>query len=552
MKILFLILLISGATITFYDVSALCIDPHCYAITITNELDTNYQGLQYVIEIPAFAESDTISPHQQFKNGTPINQIQCTDSKILMESTRNTPACVNESSVEKLENKGFILVDVVTITESKTTHADSIIPTSDNSINYDAELMSILEKDLVFTNKETNPNAFSELGSGNGIHWPIYKVTYPSTAQVGVPFDVIYDYSFVIPDEETGSYVNNNEQCSENSCGRMHLSAKVSSYVNATSDNLEHVRDHNGGETVPMTNSTVYYSYPEFDNTQPLEETFTFVINEPDIDYRIGEINVNMRFNNNDLVYFYVGADGNIIFDPMMKKETFENSSLAKSTAPSVMNTASVIRTELNKLQERTYDATQPSIPAPVGLRDGPPPELYGYFAERLLRENPDVNYEEFLQFHNFTQSWIDDFLNAMPHLKPDDSLTSQVIDFLTSYMLLPPAYGAEATTTIFGQLVNTDENGSSVFVHGGTVCAYDSDSFGLNPIIVNNEHACSETVQSGTFVFDVPTIDPNGSGNTDLVLKAFAKNSHFEFFLNNNEDEVTVTDSTIFLGTGS
>ena len=172
--------------------------------------------------IPAFAESDTIlSPHQQFKNGTPINQIQCTDSKILMESTRNTPACVNESSVEKLENKGFILVDVVTITESKTTPADSIIPTSDNSINYDAELMSILEKDLVFTNKETNPNAISELGPGNGIHWPIYKVTYPSTAQVGVPFDVIYDYSFVIPDEETGSYVNNNEQCSETICGKM-------------------------------------------------------------------------------------------------------------------------------------------------------------------------------------------------------------------------------------------------------------------------------------------------------------------------------------------
>ena len=52
MKILFLILLISGATITFYDVSALCIDPRCYAITTTSELNTNYQGLQYVIEIP--------------------------------------------------------------------------------------------------------------------------------------------------------------------------------------------------------------------------------------------------------------------------------------------------------------------------------------------------------------------------------------------------------------------------------------------------------------------------------------------------------------------
>ena len=485
--------------------------------------------------IPAFAEIAT--PYQQFSDGTPINQIQCTDSKILMESPRNTPACVNESSIEKLENKGFILVDVVTITELETTPADSIIPTSDNSINYDAELMSILEKDLVFTNKnkETNLNVISELGyDANAIIWPIYNVTYPSTAQVGVPFDVVYDYAFVIPDEETGSYVNFNEQCSEFGCGRMHFAAHVSSYVNATSDNLEHVRDHNGGETIPATNRTTYYSYPEFDNTQPLQETFTFVINEPDIDYRIGEINVNMRFNNNDLVYFYVGEDGNIIFDPMMKKETFENSSLAKSTAPSVMNTASVIQTELDKLQERTYDYTQTPIPAPTGLRDGVPPELYDYYAKKLLRNYPNENYEDLFRSFNYTQTWIDRFLSAMPELR-----SQTITDFLTSYMLLPPAYGAEATTTVFGQLVNTDENGSSVFVHGGTVCAYDSDSIGLNPIIVNNEHVCSVTGQSGTFVFDVPTIDPNGSGNTDLVLKAFAKNSHFEFFLNNIEDIV-------------
>ena len=496
--------------------------------------------------IPAFAEIDT--PYQQFSDGTPINQIQCTDSKILMESPRNTPACVNESSIEKLENKGFILVDVVTITELETTPADSIIPTSDNSINYDAELMSILEKDLVFTNKnkETNLNVISELGHSR-IHWPIYKVTYPSTAQVGVPFDVIYDYSFVIPDEETGSYVNNNEQCSENRCGKIFFSAKVPNFVSVTSDNLEYFSSRIDVSMTIFRNFTAYTYHPEFDNTQPLQETFIFVINEPDIDYRIGEINVSIKQNKKDLVYFYVGEDGNIIFDPMMKKETFENSSLAKSTAPSVMNTASVIRTELDKLQERTYDATQTPIPAPTGLRDGVPPELYDYYAKKLLRDYPNENYEDLFRSFNYTQTWIDRFLSAMPELR-----SQTITDFLTSYMLLPPAYGAEATTTIFGQLVNTDENGSLVFVHGGTVCAYDSDSIGLNPIIVNNEHACSVTGQSGMFVFDVPTIDPNGSGNTNLVLKAFAKNSHFEFFLNNNEDEVTVTDSTIFLGTGS
>ena len=82
--------------------------------------------------IPAFAEIDT--PYQQFGNGTPINEIQCRDGKILMESPRNTPACVNESSVEILENKGFILVDVVSVVKLETTPADSIIPTNDNPI----------------------------------------------------------------------------------------------------------------------------------------------------------------------------------------------------------------------------------------------------------------------------------------------------------------------------------------------------------------------------------------------------------------------------------
>ena len=184
--------------------------------------------------------------------------------------------------------------------------------------------MSVLEKDLIFTNKnrEADLNTISEIGNfGLPAKWPIYNVTYPRTAQVGVPFNVIYNYSFVIPDEETGSYVNFNEQCPEDGCGRMQFYAEVSSYVNVTSDKLEYYRDLNGGKTIPMTNSTLYEYHPEFDNTQPLEETFTFVINEPDIDYRIGKIHVQIQLSHHDdLVYFYVGEDGNIIFDPMLEK----------------------------------------------------------------------------------------------------------------------------------------------------------------------------------------------------------------------------------------
>ncbi len=408
-----------------------------------------------------------------------------------------------------------------------------------DSIKYDDALMSILETDLVFTHKEIDSDIISEAGIFGYIKWPKYEVTFPRTAQVGVPFDVVFDYAFVIPDEETGSYVNFNDQCSENNCGHNRFSAKVSSFVDVKSDKLEYFSKTFDQKMIPMRNYTHYQYHPEFNNTKALQETFTFVINEPSDVYRIGEIHVQIQLHHNDdLVYFYVDKKGTVIFDQMMTQDTFDQSLFARSTAPSVMSVVSAIETEMDKLQKRSYDWTRAVIPAPVGLRDGVPPELYGYYADKLLRNHPGENYEELLRSYNYTQTWIDDFLSAMPELK------TQAIDFLTSYTLLPLAYGAEATTTIFGKLVNTDEDNSSVFVHGGTVCAYDADTNSLNQIILNNEHICTETTNSGTFVFDVPTADPNGSGNTDLVLKAFAKNSHFEFFLNNNEDIVKIDDN--------
>ncbi len=73
--------------------------------------------------IPAFAEIDT--PYQQFSNGIPIQEIQCRDSKVLIESPRNTPACVNENSVQKLKSKGFVKVDVVSVAEFESNYIDS-------------------------------------------------------------------------------------------------------------------------------------------------------------------------------------------------------------------------------------------------------------------------------------------------------------------------------------------------------------------------------------------------------------------------------------------
>ena len=146
-----------------------------------------------------------------------------------------------------------------------------------------------------------------------------------------------------------------------------------------------------------------------------------------------------------------------------MTKKTFEQSAFASSDDPSMASVASAIEQELDKLQERPYDQWDIEvIQAPTGLRDGPPPDVYDFFAETLLRQYPDEdNFEDLLRSWNLTQSWIDDFLSVKSELRP------QIADFLTSYSLLPMAYGQEATATVSGTLTNTDADGSVISVHG-------------------------------------------------------------------------------------
>ena len=72
------------------------------------------------ITIHALAETDT--PHKQLQNGTPLQDIQCRDSKILMETARGTPVCVNWSSVERLEKKsGFAIANPLQIQREEST-----------------------------------------------------------------------------------------------------------------------------------------------------------------------------------------------------------------------------------------------------------------------------------------------------------------------------------------------------------------------------------------------------------------------------------------------
>ena len=59
--------------------------------------------------IPAYAES---SPREQLKDGIPINQIQCSEKKTLIQSPVGKPACVFDPTLERLLVRGWSIIQV--------------------------------------------------------------------------------------------------------------------------------------------------------------------------------------------------------------------------------------------------------------------------------------------------------------------------------------------------------------------------------------------------------------------------------------------------------
>ena len=65
------------------------------------------------------AHAEILSPYQQFKEGTPADQVMCADGKILMGSPSGSPACVFARSVETLIDRGFEQIGPVMETASR-------------------------------------------------------------------------------------------------------------------------------------------------------------------------------------------------------------------------------------------------------------------------------------------------------------------------------------------------------------------------------------------------------------------------------------------------
>ena len=99
------------------------------------------------------------------------------------------------------------------------------------------------------------------------------------------------------------------------------------------------------------------------------------------------------------------------------------------------------------------------------------------------------------------------------------------------SYEILPKAYGTNHLSTISGNLYHYDHVDELTTLGNTMVCAYDVENSIYTPITFGGKNACTITSSIGDFMFGVELDDPNGSGNIDLVLRAYAQNNNFEIY---------------------
>ncbi len=128
---------------------------------------------------PAFAEY--ISPAKQVRDGIPLNQIQCNNQRILLESPAGRPACVFVGTVEKLSQRGWNVVFFLKPATDTPTDIKSIYK----------ELPSLVE--MLATDKKTIPLQkirdellmLSELTENSGLDESIAGTDYENIMATG-------------------------------------------------------------------------------------------------------------------------------------------------------------------------------------------------------------------------------------------------------------------------------------------------------------------------------------------------------------------------------
>lgn len=469
----------------------------------------------------------------QLEQGIETSQIQCDDmSHVLVQRPNGKLACVSEGNAERM-NWEIIDNDVIIPVEQKmeplkeTTQEskmDILNGITEKMTHYENDnTPKLSDKQLSITNigKDNTENMIYELGT-NLYFWPQHTLSFPEEVRVGESFNVVLDYAFLTPtidDDVNGVEFEVWEEpesvCPVEICGDYEILIYRPSNVDLI-NRSDYMFKQKGTDTryIPNISGELGYVKPTYNNTAPQQEIFTFVINEPTIDYNYGEMEVSYPQIGDEKIYFYVAPDGVVHLS--------EDPVYMPGEGPSQL-------VEFHTFEH--MNATNTTF-------SDPPDELIPDLAEFLKEFYEGHDYSEMLRESELSDKFIEKFFDIYPELKTQ-SFTSSL------HWILPQAYGASSSFSfVYGNLKHYDSDGNKVALENIKICAYDTENGVLTELMNGRTHVCVTSGAAGYFSMIVSTRDPNGSGGTDPILKAFAESDDFVVYENNNNNIHTILSS--------
>ena len=466
--------------------------------------------------IPAFAESETtiLSPYQQFKNGTPINEIQCKDSKILMESPRNTPACVNENSVEKLEDKGYIILyplqtDFKDNSESsETTLLDNKI---DMMISENANSSNDIQTKYIYTNdKSTGGHGYQGF-----TRTPLYSLEIPNSINVGETVSINYTLSWFNPDgtsildgiideEERYDIVNTN------------VGIVIPDEFTVLNEDKTFFKTY-ADQYTPHT--ATWYEFNEGYSTELISGSIDVRLDK-EMMYELDRFSVPLGGKPHFLVV--QKTDDGIVLREL-------SSFTDKSDIYTISTMTSMTRGEENGRYDVLYLQDVPHIPefrTAQQTFNEPQENLYipreGWdtFSEflNLQIQNYNItNVRSWLLAQNLTENFVDDFFAEYPEF----TKTQTSNGFSNRVDPTPQLF-------IFGNY-NIVSSSNNIPAENVEICAFDRNltSNDSQILFYGGDEACTVTSSDGFFRIYVDNDDPDDSTFVDLVLVMSLQNEN-------------------------
>ena len=377
-------------------------DPQIYIERYNSEpdykewFDDNYSNYNSIYHAVGLSQNTiTPPPRVQLESGVTSENIICKEERVLVIRTNGKVACVTERTAER--------TDWEIISIGLEDNLPNVLMDF-NAQQNDPEFITLSEAKISLSNYGSeNSDLISELGSGS-YYWPKFNMIFPEQVKIGEPFDVVLDYTYVIPDEDTGNYADPEEICTPDYCERQNIWISIPTYVDYLNDDAIHEGTTNDPRQTPIRTWNSYSIDPPFDNTKSLQETFTFVVNQPDIDYQYGFIDISFHGSMEAIFYFNAAQNGIVYFDSEVMESLGEDSGQLKDTP----------RTPGTMIMSATRLAAGPT--------DGPPEEIWSLFKDHLLKQQSFEIYSgqsirEMLYSTNIKHSWIDEFLKFYPEL---------------------------------------------------------------------------------------------------------------------------------------